>query len=246
MTRCSAGRAGHSDRRRAGVSAPEVIVALLLGLLVVHMGLSTLARLRTVQLRLASRADGLVAMRLASHVLRRELRDAVPGVDWVQGGDSLTLRAFRGVAVLCPYEGPTDELTVAYRGDRRPDPAKDSVVLVDATGARQLRALASVSSPAVACAAIGDSALLEGWRLDAPIPPGMLVARLYERGSYHLSGSALRYRRGASGRQPLTPELWADSTRWTNEAGRLGIEVRHRDPAAGGPWSAALSRSVDP
>jgi len=119
------------------------------------------------------------------------------------------------------------------------------VVLVDATGSRQLRALTSVSS-AVACAATGDSTSLETWRLDVPIQPGMLVARLYERGSYHLSGSALRYRRGASGRQPLTPELWADSTRWTHDAGRLGIAVRHRDPAAGGPWSASLSRSVDP
>jgi hypothetical protein len=245
VRRYSGGRAGCPDGRRAGVSAPEVIVALLLGLLVVHLGLMTLARLRTVQLRLASRADALVAMRVASHVLRRELRDVVPGVDWVQGGDSLTLRAFRGVALLCPYEGPTDELTVAYRGDRRPDPDKDSLILLDATGSRQVRALVSVSS-AVACAATGDSTSLESWRLDLPVQPGILVARLYERGSDHLSGSALRYRRGASGRQPLTPEVWADSTSWTNDAGRLGIEVRHRDPAAGGPWSASLSRSVDP
>ena len=240
-------RAEERTGGRAGVSAPEAIVALLLGLLVVHMGLSTLARLRTTQLRLASRTDGLVAMRAAPHILRRELRDAVPGDDWSQDGDSLSLRAFRGTALVCPYAGPADELTVTFRGDRRPDPTKDSVVLLDGVGGRVVRALTAVTSGSGSgCMAADSAAPLETWRLDAAVPPASVVARLFERGSYHLSAAALRYRRGASGRQPLTPEVWSDSTGWRSGGGRLGLEALPRDPSSGGLWSTFLTWSARP
>lgn len=226
--------------RRMGASAPEAIVALLLGLFLVHMGLSTLARLRTVQTNLAARTDGLVAMRVGRHVLRRELRHGRPGEDWSASDDSLVLRAFRGTALVCPHDTATVELTVAYGGDRRPDTSKDSILLIDAQGRRDVRALAAVTSATGPCAPT-SSEELETWRFDAPVPPGAVVARLFERGSYHLNSSALRYRRGASGRQPLTPEVWSNETGWVRSGGRFGLEAYTRDPSMGRPWSAFLA-----
>jgi hypothetical protein len=51
------------------------------------------------------------------------------------------------------------------------------------------------------------------WREDGrrdgllvPEPTDPVLGRIFEGGSYHFSGGALRYRRGAGGRQPLTPE----------------------------------------
>jgi hypothetical protein len=67
-----------------------------------------------------------------------------------------------------------------------------------------------------------------------------VLARLFERGSYHLTGSALRYRRGGSGRQPLTPEIWSSSTSWDVALERLGVEIVPAD-GAGEPWSGFLA-----
>jgi hypothetical protein len=49
----------------------------------------------------------------------------------------------------------------------------------------------------------------ELWSVDPPVP-GALVVRVFERGSYHVSGGALRYRRGMGGRQPLTLDVFDD------------------------------------
>lgn len=225
---------------RAGVSAPEALVALLLGLFVVHLAFVTLERLRDAEDRLASRTDGLVAMRVARHVLRRELRNGRPGVDWLVDADSISLRAFRGTALLCPRDTTTVALTVAYAGDRRADPSKDSVVLIDAMGTGVVRGLTGVSMVADACGAT-PAADLQTWLLDAPVTPDAVVGRLFERGSYHVSASALRYRRGASGRQPLTPEVWSAASAWTRAGNRLGLEAHHRDTTAGPGWSAFLA-----
>lgn len=230
---------------RAGVSAPEALVALLLGLFVVHLGFTTLERLRDAEDRMASRTDGLVAMRVARHVLRRELGNGRPGVDWSVDADSISIRAFRGTALLCPRDSATVSLTVEYSGDRRADPSKDSVVLVDAVGAEVVRALADVSMLADPCGTTPGTDL-QTWLLDAPVSPHALVARLFERGSYHVSGSALRYRRGGSGRQPLTPEVWSAATAWTRTGDRLGLEAHHRDGAAGPGWSAFLAWTDGP
>ena len=225
---------------RAGVSAPEAIVALLLGLFLVHLGLSTMARLRSAQSRLAQRTDGLVAMRVGRYVLRRELRWGRPQEDWYVSGDSISLRAFRGTALVCSHDTARVELTVSFSGDRRPDPSKDSVLLISAEGTRGVRALAAIAPTTGPCGSAAP-ATLETWQLDAPPDPGTVLARLFERGSYHVSSYALRYRRGASGRQPLTPEVWSRSTGWTQRGRRLGLEVENRDPYAGRPWSAFLA-----
>jgi Tfp pilus assembly protein PilV len=225
---------------RAGVSAPEALVALLLGLFVAHLGLSALARMRTVQTGLASRADALIAQRVARLVLRTELRRGRAGTDWVADGDSVSLRAFRGTAWICPNDTAATEVLVSYGGDREPDPTKDSVVVVGAEGTEELRALVQVRSAPGACGRSGPGAP-QAWRFDAPIPRGSVAARLYERGSYHVSSAALRYRRGASGRQPLTPEVWSEASGFASADGRLGLEVTPSDSQAGRPWNGFLA-----
>ncbi len=63
----------------------------------------------------------------------------------------------------------------------------------------------------------------------------IVLARLFERGSYHVSGAALRYRRGRGGRQPLTPEVFdTPPSGFVKEGGSLALEwMRLRD---GGEW----------
>ncbi len=216
-----------------GASLPEAIVALLLGLLVLQLALGTLARFRTAQADLAARTDALVALRLGRHVLRRELRHGLPGRDWIADSDSLTLRAFRGTGLVCHSDSAAAELVVSYRGDRAPDPSKDSVVLVTQEGRSVVRALRGTGASATPCP--GWLAGRETrWRLDVAAPAGTVLARPFERGSYHLADAALRYRRGASGRQPLTPEVWSDSTGWDVTTERLGVGLV--PSVAGAPW----------
>jgi len=227
---------------RAGFSAPEAIVALLLGLYVVHLGFTTLERMRAMEARRAARTDALVAMRVARHVLRRELGNGRPGLDWLASDDSLSLRAFRGVATICPPAAPTDELTVRLHGDRRADPGKDSVVVIESDGGWEVRKLLAVRAASSPCGPLSQSEL-ESWQLDAPVSSNALVGRLFEHGSYHLALSALRYRRGSSGRQPLTPEVWSPATAWTRSEARLGLRAEPRDAAMGPAWSAFLAWS---
>lgn len=224
--------------REAGMSVPEALVALLLGLLVVQLALSSLARLGALRARLSLRTDALVALRVSRHVLRRETRHGSEGVDWGVAKDSLWLRAFRGAAVVCANDTASATLVVSYAGDRSPDPTKDSVLFVAADGAREVRALVGVSAVAPPCSGPGASA---SWRLDRGAPAEAVVGKLFERGSYHLVDAALRYRRGASGRQPLTPEVWGGTSAWVATGRRVGVELVPRDSAYGPPWSGFLS-----
>ena len=213
-------------------------MALLVGLLVLQLGLATLARLRSAQADLAARSDALVALRVGRHVLRRELRYGLPGQDWIAEPDSVSLRAFRGTGLVCQSDSAAAELVVSYRGDRAPDPSKDSVLLVTADGLSVARALAGTGVASTPCPGwvAGPSTR---WRLDVGAPTGAVVARLFERGSYHFADAALRYRRGASGRQPLTPEVWSAVTAWDVTAERLAIDVV--PAAAGAPWKGFVA-----
>jgi hypothetical protein len=223
---------------RAGFSAVETIVALLVGLLVVQLGLTTLGRFRSAQRELGERADALVALRIGRHVLRRELRHGTPGRDWTTEHDSLALRAFRGVAMICASDTVSAELVVWYRGERAADSTKDSLLLLGEGGGAEARALLGTGVAPTPCTGPG-SGVAERWRLDRAAPSGSLVARVFERGSYHLSNAALRYRRGVSGRQPLTPEVLSATTAWDLTDDRLGVTLV---PAReGAPWSGFLA-----
>ena len=227
-----------SPRATAGTSVIEAVVALLVGLLVLQLGLSTLARFRSAQRELGERADALVALRVGRHVLRRELRHGLPGRDWIAEPDSLSLRAFRGVAVVCGSDSLSAQLIVSYRGDRAADPSKDSVMLVTEDGAAVARALTATGVSPAPCTGPGGGAA-ERWTLNEAAPAGTVVVRTFERGSYHLTSAALRYRRGASGRQPLTPETWSAATAWDVETERLGVALV--PSRAGAAWSGFLA-----
>lgn len=229
---------GTHPRARAGASVIEAVVALLVGLLVLQLALSTLARFRAVQRELGERADALVALRVGRHVLRRELRQGRAGIDWVAARDSLALRAFRGSAVVCASDTLSAQIVVSYRGGRAPDPTKDSVLLLSDDGTASLRALVGTGVSPVPCIGPGGGAAAR-WTLDRGAPPGTVAARFFERGSYYFSGAALRYRRGASGRQPLTPETWSSDTSWDVGSDRVGVQLV--PSRAGEPWSGFLA-----
>jgi hypothetical protein len=230
--------AGTRLRETAGASVVEAVVALLVGLLVLQLGLSTLAQFRSTQRQLVERADALVTLRIGRHVLRRELRHGVPGRDWVGEGDSISLRAFRGAAAVCSNDTVAAQLVVSYRGERAPDPSKDSVLLLGGDGTSVPRALVGAGVSPSPCSGPGGGAA-QRWTLDQPAPRGTVAVKIYERGSYHLSGAALRYRRGASGRQPLTPEVLAAATTWDFSGDRIGVELV--PTRAGAPWSGFLA-----
>lgn len=229
---------GGGDHGRAGASVVEALVAALLGLFLLSLGLRTLARVRSAEAGFVARRDALVALRLSRHVLRTELGRSRAQLDWSVDADSLSLRAFRGTALVCSIDSAAASIIVSYRGERAPDPAKDSVLLVGSDGLEVARDLV-MAGAGPGCDTTGGAA--GTWRLDSPAPVGTLLARLYERGSYHLSGHALRYRRGGSGRQPLTAEVWSASTGWAPSGTRLGVDLIPRASNAGPPWSGFLA-----
>lgn len=194
-----------------GTSLVEAVVALLLGLFLIHLGYSVILGLRTASETVSDRLDVLTASRITRSVLRREMARGTAGRDWVAADDSLRLRAFRGTAIVCSLGPLPSELVVAYEGDRRPEPAKDSVEVVGADGSLLYVDLIGAGPTSTTCNGADSTEVVMAWRIDGPILDDVLVVRLFESGSYHFARSALRYRVGAGGRQPLTPEVWRDS-----------------------------------
>ena len=194
--------------RRSGVTIVEALVSLLLGLAVTSLCWSALARQRTVASRLNTEIDLLSARRLTALVIGKELRAGVRGRDWIGAGpDSLSLRAFRGWGPVCGLGAGPGRIVVAYRGERVANPAKDSVLILTVDGWRPTNLTGRAAGPRSCSLDLGGDS--EVWTLDPPIA-GALVARVFERGSYHISGGALRYRRGRGGRQPLTLDVFDD------------------------------------
>jgi hypothetical protein len=223
----------------SGVSLLEMLVALVVGLLVSSLGLATLAKFHAARVDMSARTDALAALRAGRHVLRSELRDGLPGRDWTPSTDSVALRAFRGVGRLCAVDSVAPRVTVAYRGLRSPDPSKDSVLFVTEHGLTSVRALLSRTSASTPCAGAYDASS-ELWTLDQPGDPTFVAGRVFERGSYHLAAAALRYRRGASGRQPLTPEVLSTASGLEISAERLGLRLVAAGESTG--WTGFLAQ----
>lgn len=191
--------------RGTGFTLAETLVALVLSYLVLALALGVVARQRGVLARLGERAERLAAARTARHVLGREALAAAGEGAWSVGPDSLALRAFRGQALVCAGGVAGTEIHVSAAGIRAPDPAKDSVLLVLASGRSVALALVDRRPSSVPCPF--GNASQERWVLSGTVPRDAVAAGWFERGSYHLTAAALRYRRGLSGRQPLTPEV---------------------------------------
>jgi hypothetical protein len=190
------------SRNRSGTTLVEMMVAVVMTALIA----SAVAGLLASQLRLthsvAERAVAREAVRTASAVLSAETRRMTRADIASSGSDSITVRAFRGIAIPCAA-APT-RIVVRYVGDRAPDPVKDSVLVVSYDGEVAVRLLDSTAASSTCGAAPGEVVL--EWTLAQP-PGGAAALLLFETGTYHLAQSALRYRIGAAGRQPLTPEV---------------------------------------
>lgn len=162
--------------------------------------------------------EGGAAAQAATNVLRSELSRAAPGLDWTApSGDSLRIRAVRGTAWICGVLGTGGRVTVVYRGDRTPNPAKDSVRILSADGSVEVRGLRARRTRA-RCPHTGLPA--DEWDL-GPSPPQEAVLRLFESGTYAMDRGALRYRTGRGGRQPVAGVAFdsASSLTWQAASG---------------------------
>lgn len=180
-----------------GASLVELVIVLALFSLVLG-GLAGFVaghgRIARAQLEATRFAEAVRASRV---VLQGEVRALSRHDITAAGPDSVRLRAFRGGGAVCSATGTS--LGIFYRGHRRPDPAKDSVVMITALG-EEYRSI--VEAVGTACG--GDGILLVLDDAAASDPAFVLV---FETGAYHLADGALRYRRGRSGRQPLVEAI---------------------------------------
>jgi hypothetical protein len=184
---------------------------------------------RVVQ-TLVDREEGMETVRTVWSILHHEVGSGVPGRDWElesdshEGGRTLRLRAFRGLALPCGWAPGSREGVVVWRGHRIPDPERDSILVLTQAGTWRAVALKAHSPAGGECApdfpgASATWALSEG-------PDQILLLRYFERGRYSLEDGAFRYRRGGEGRQPLTPERVGAGSRFLlTEKGRLEVEL---------------------
>lgn len=184
----------------------EALVALLLGLFLICLAMTMVARQRAAVAALDRTSDALATVRVARQLLGEDGRDGDARRDgWALSTDSLGLRAFRGVGYVCgPGATPLD-LVVEVEGVRLPEPAKDSLLILGVAGEWTVAALDGATAATPCSSDTGRVA--EIWHLSGTPPTRAVFARYFERGSYHVADEALRYRRGMSGRQPLTPEV---------------------------------------
>lgn len=195
-------------RGRPGFSLAELMTALFLGSIVaVILGGALVAQLRLAR-HVAHRATSADALRTAHAVLRGDVGRATAPDLRALASDSIALRAFRGMGDICG--AGHDRLLLRYRGDRLPDPRKDSVLIVSGSGAEHTRPVSDSRYTAVPCPlAAGDV----GLQVTVPDARGLDqgVALLFESGMYYVSSRAVRYRTGVEGRQPLTAELFVQA-----------------------------------
>lgn len=189
--------------RRTGTSLLEVLIAGLGLLVVVTLSMRAFAGLGRLAAGQRERSERLQTGRITRSLLRVEL-SASAGEEGVVllAPDSVRLRAFRGFAQVCPGLPRDSAAVVVWSGLRRPEPAKDSVLVLGPDGDWTASDLVAVSTSRRRCAAMAGSPA-ELWTVDPPAGDATLL-RLFEAGSYHLTDGALRYRSGRSGRQPLT------------------------------------------
>jgi hypothetical protein len=194
-------------RLREGTSLVEVLVSLLLTALLAQIGWWVAISARRSADRLTAQSEALETGRIGWRAIEGELSGGVMGRDWSvsSSGQVLSLRAFRGVGEFCRGLSGPDGGVVRYRGRRLPEPAKDSLLVLGESGQWSVVKLTSRTSVATACPGWGAGDVLERWRWEPTIETPLL-GRVFERGTYHLEDESVRYRVGAGGRQPLTPE----------------------------------------
>lgn len=227
-------------KSRRGMTLIEVLVALLLGLALLHMAMSGLATAKRTESDLRARSERLATIRAARVALRRSVTASVEGRDWIAHvPDSVVVRAFQGVALPCPTELPEDGVLVAFSGRRLPDPSEDSVSALDDHGGWTASRLAAVRSAEEPCAT-DPGFETQRWVLDPPPAAEAVLYRLFESASFHVADGALRYRIGGGGRQPLSPEVLGRPDGGGFALDRA-LEVRLRGAAGSWSWRAYLA-----
>ncbi len=221
---------------RRGFSLIEAIFAIFLGALLVTAAWMALARQRQALGNMISRAERLATVRMARTALARDVSSAGRGNVWV-GPDTIGLRAVRGIALVCAGSRRSldpAELLVRYRGIRSPDASKDSLRGLTGDGDWIVVDLIDVF-PHRGC---DEADGARGLRLRASSGIAMLVyAEVFEVGSYHLSGRALRYRGPGGSRQPLTPENVEALSHFRASGRRLDLVLTSDEL---GPWLLSL------
>lgn len=173
--------------------------ASLLG--IVSVACATLVHSQTQLLRnVSERAAMNETLRTASGIFEAEIDAAADQDLRAVTEDSVAMRILRGRAIVLTRVG--QRYALRYEGLRAPDPGKDSILAV---GSEQTASFTVVTS---------DPPAIE---TDLPLAPGALLL-FFESGAYHIATNALRYRRGAEGRQPVTDELI------DHRASRFGVE----------------------
>jgi hypothetical protein len=223
VSRPSSGH-GCGVRIREGVALAEAVLALVVGACVVATAAAALNAALRGALDTSVRTEVIDAERTALAVMRADISFATPG-DISFAGDSVRLRVFRALAIPC--HAVDASITVRWRGARDPDPAKDSLLVI---GGSDEPAFALTSAGTVTAVAPGCNPE-HGDRLfrltfPAPIRAGLLVA--FETGSYQVVDGALRYRRGSSGRQPLTAEVFERESGFAWSAAALRVRLVSR------------------
>ena len=191
---------------RAGTSLVEVLAVMTLAGLLLSLVVGVCrAQLRLVRAT-AERASKSDALRTAAVVLAGETRRMTRADVRALSDDSIAARAFRGTGIPCGVWA--GGVVVRYSGDRLPDSAKDSVLVIG-TAVTSAFVLLDSGPATVPCPVLAGESVLQ-WRLGGSAPAESVIL-VFESGSYHLSDRALRYRLGAAGRQPLTAEALHDA-----------------------------------
>ncbi len=224
---------------RHGYSLVELLVALLVagvflaGLTSLLQGLSELSR------EVIRRVDEAQAVRTVWVTLDEELAAGRPGVDWILDGErAIRLRAFRGLARVTGAGEGSDRWTVAWVGHREPVGERDSLRVLTAEGrwyTAELRWTGSGPDPSA-----GDGGMVGArgatWEWEHPPGAEPILARVFEAGRYSLEDGAFRYRRGAGGRQPLTPELLDADSGFLDEENGIRVRLVFRDGGESQWW----------
>lgn len=192
---------------RYGHTLVELMVVLALAGLVAGAAAQLLHSQNVLARRTMERARQSESIRTTARVLLAETR-------WLNSerdvhsiaGDSLALRAFRGIAAVCA--SLANGTLVRMRGVRQPDPLKDSLLILRDTSFERAAALTAAVEATGGCSASPDETI-QRITTPEPLQLGDVIA-FFETGTYYLSGNALRYRLGREGRQPVTTELFDD------------------------------------
>lgn len=189
---------------RAGHTLVEALVAMVLTGLVATALAGAFVTAAHSAARLAQRLALDDATRTTASVLPAELRAVWPASDLgAMTADSIAFRIFRGVLITC--DSAAGSVSGWYRGLRALDPRKDSLLWLRPAGRDTVQSASGVN----VTASCPDRAGWQRLSVSGPAAPPASLLLAFERGGYHLQGSALRYSRGRAGRQPVTGSLLA-------------------------------------